>query len=176
MNCKSFFFGILVSSLCFLSSCADTHETVVPVESIMLDKEMLLIEENKDAQFIVTIEPSDATDRRIEWTSEDGSVATVSKEGAQSPAIPRLSAAPKALPGGRIPLPAAAAPVQSRAAAQPPAAKSSRPAARAGWHLVLFWQRWCWDLSHAPSAWDLYKRYGFRNSGGKSESKIVWIV
>ena len=89
---------------------------------------------------------------------------------AQSPAIPRLSAAPKALP------PAAAAPVQSRAAAQPPAAKSSRPAARAGWHLVLFWQRWCWDLSHAPSAWDLYKRYGFRNSGGKSESKIVWIV
>lgn len=81
MNCKSFFFGILVSSLCFLSSCADTHETVVPVESIMLDKEMLLIEENKDAQFIVTIEPSDATDRRIEWTSEDGSVATVSKEG-----------------------------------------------------------------------------------------------
>lgn len=81
MNCKSFFLGILVSSLCFLSSCADTHETVVPVESIMLDKEMLLIEENKDAQFIVTIEPSDATDRRIEWTSEDGSVATVSKEG-----------------------------------------------------------------------------------------------
>ena len=46
----------------------------------------------------------------------------------------------------------------------------------AGWHLVLFWQRWCWDLSHAPSAWDLYKRKGFRNSGGKSESKIVWIV
>ena len=65
---------------------------------------------------------------------------------AQSPAIPRLSVAPKALPGGRAPLPAAAAPVQSRAAAQPPAAKSSRPAARAGWHLVLFWQRWCWDL------------------------------
>ena len=57
-----------------------------------------------------------------------------------------------------------------------PQQKSSRPAARAGWHLVLFWQRWCWDLSHAPSAWDLYKRYGFRNSGGKSESKIVWIV
>ena len=33
---------------------------------------------------------------------------------AQSPAIPRLSAAPKALPGGRIPLPAAAAPVQKQ--------------------------------------------------------------
>lgn len=82
MNCKFFFWGILISSLCFLSSCADTNETiVVPVKSIMLDKEILLIEENKDAQFIVTIEPLDATDRRIEWTSEDGSVATVSKEG-----------------------------------------------------------------------------------------------
>ena len=52
---------------------------------------------------------------------------------AQTPAIPRLSAAPKALPGGRIPLPAAAAPVQkqSRGTASR-SKKSSRPAARAG--------------------------------------------
>lgn len=81
MNYRSYFFWILVSTLCFLSSCADNDETVVPVESISLDKEMLLIEEDKDAQFVVTIVPSDATDRRIEWTSEDESIATVSKEG-----------------------------------------------------------------------------------------------
>ena len=33
-----------------------------------------------------------------------------------------------------------------------------------------------WPRIEAIGAWDLYKRYGFRNSGGKSESKIVWIV
>ena len=74
---------------------------------------------------------------------------------AASPAIPSKPAAPKVPPGGRIPLPAAAAPVQNRAAARHPAAKSSRPAVRAGWRWALFWRRWCWDLSHALSAWDL---------------------
>ena len=94
---------------------------------------------------------------------------------AQSPAIPRLSAAPKALPGGRIPLPAAAAPVQSRAAAQPPAAKSSRRR-REQVALGIILAALVLGLIARAISMGLDKRHGFRNSGGKLESKNVWIV
>lgn len=59
---------------------ATCHLTVIPVmmESITLDKEYLEIQDGDRVKLTVTaLEPSDATDRSLTWTSSDENVATV---------------------------------------------------------------------------------------------------
>ena len=51
--------------------------TVVPVESIKLDKESLEMVEGDKATLTATVTPDNATDKAVTWTSSDEAIATV---------------------------------------------------------------------------------------------------
>ncbi|MFR7530658.1 MAG: Ig-like domain-containing protein, partial [Anaerostipes hadrus] len=53
------------------------HTTVIPVQSISLDKEEVKIEVGKTVDVSATIAPDNATNKNITWVIEDKSVATV---------------------------------------------------------------------------------------------------
>ena len=53
----------------------------IPVESIFLNLTSLTIEEGQTAQLIASINPSNASDRTLTWSSDNESVATVNQEG-----------------------------------------------------------------------------------------------
>ena len=54
---------------------------VIPVTSISLDKTALTLTEEETYQLTATIEPADATNQNVTWTSDDTAVATVSADG-----------------------------------------------------------------------------------------------
>jgi len=54
---------------------------VIPVTSISLDKTALTLTEEETYQLTATIEPADATNQNVTWTSDDTAVATVSSDG-----------------------------------------------------------------------------------------------
>ena len=57
---------------------ATCHITVtVPVTSISLDKTTMTIEEGTTASLTATVQPNDASDKSVEWSSSDESVAMV---------------------------------------------------------------------------------------------------
>jgi len=53
----------------------------VPVQSVSLDKQSLSLIEGNSATLIATINPSDATDNTLSWSSSNTSVATVDQQG-----------------------------------------------------------------------------------------------
>lgn len=53
----------------------------VPVSSISLNKTSLTLIEGEEETLVVTINPSNAADKTIKWTSSDTSVATVDADG-----------------------------------------------------------------------------------------------
>lgn len=54
---------------------------VIPVTSVSLDKSTLTLTEEETYQLTATIDPADATNQNVSWTSDDTAVATVSSEG-----------------------------------------------------------------------------------------------
>ena len=50
---------------------------VVPVTGVKLDKATATAEASKTVKLTATVEPADATDRTVTWTSSDTQVATV---------------------------------------------------------------------------------------------------
>lgn len=53
------------------------HTTVVPVQSISLNKEKVNVEVGKTVEVSAIIAPSNATNKNVKWVTEDASVATV---------------------------------------------------------------------------------------------------
>ena len=62
---------------CLVSVARNT----VPVESITLNKSSLMLMENASERLIATVLPEDATDKTVNWSSNNTSVATVDTEG-----------------------------------------------------------------------------------------------
>ena len=64
-----------------VTSKVTIKEPTVADTSITLDKAELRLEEGESGKLVATVEPSNATDKTVTWTSSDSSVATVDKEG-----------------------------------------------------------------------------------------------
>ena len=60
------------------------QETVVPVSSVTLSKTALTLVEGEGETLVVTLKPSNATDKSVVWESSYVKVATVSNEGKVS--------------------------------------------------------------------------------------------
>lgn len=56
-------------------------EVTVPVESVSLDRMTLTLEENQTTTLIATVNPSDATEKTVTWSSSDESFVTVDQNG-----------------------------------------------------------------------------------------------
>ena len=64
------------------ASCAITvSANKIPVEGVTLDKTELELVEGESAQLTATVSPEDATDKSVEWSSSDESIATVDETG-----------------------------------------------------------------------------------------------
>ena len=57
---------------------------VIPVESIILDKDALELIIGESATLIATVKPDDATDKSVYWSSSDESIASVGNSGIVS--------------------------------------------------------------------------------------------
>lgn len=63
----------------FSASCSVS--VVVPVTSISLDTNLLLLTKGAVAVLTATVSPDDATDKTVQWSSDNPSVATVDQNG-----------------------------------------------------------------------------------------------
>ena len=54
---------------------------VVPVTGVTLDKTTLALKVGESGKFTATVKPADATNKNVDWTASDESVATVDGEG-----------------------------------------------------------------------------------------------
>ena len=62
-------------------SATCTVEVTVPVESVSLDRMTLTLEENQTTTLIATVNPSDATEKTVTWSSSDESFVTEDQNG-----------------------------------------------------------------------------------------------
>ena len=58
-----------------------TVTVTVPVTGVTLNKEVLTLENGTSGSLTATVNPSDATDQKLSWSSSDVSVCTVSEDG-----------------------------------------------------------------------------------------------
>ena len=83
------------------AKCIVTVKTdVISVESVSLSEESLTLEEGKTATLTATVQPSDATDKTVSWSSSNSAVATVSSSGVVT-AVKEGSATITAAAGGK---------------------------------------------------------------------------
>ena len=73
---------------------------IIPVESVTLDHNTITIEEGLSMTLVATVNPSDATDKTVTWTSSDNTIATV--DNGKVTGIKEGSAAITALAGGKL--------------------------------------------------------------------------
>lgn len=79
---KKLLYAFLIAAVAAVhSGCKDDEETFVHVEKVSIDVRELHLNPGKTHQLSVTIEPADATNRRIAWYSSNTNVATVDKSG-----------------------------------------------------------------------------------------------
>ena len=76
-----------------------TQIPTIPVSSVELDREILELEAGKTHYLIATVNPADATEQTIQWTSSNTAVATVDEAGMVS-AVSAGSATVTAACGG----------------------------------------------------------------------------
>lgn len=57
------------------------YNKIISVESIDINQESILLKAGESISLIATVSPEDATDKTLEWTSSEESVATVDSEG-----------------------------------------------------------------------------------------------
>lgn len=65
----------------YTATCKITVEPKVHVESVSLDKSSLTLEVGKTFQFLGLVYPSNASEKRIKWSSDDATVASISSTG-----------------------------------------------------------------------------------------------
>ena len=81
-----FFLGITLTALIVTTSncsCSskNNNEQIIPIESIKLDKSNLTLEVGESEQLKAIINPKNAIDQKVTWSSSNESVATVNEEG-----------------------------------------------------------------------------------------------
>ena len=65
----------------FTATCAVTVEEHIAVTGVTIDQTTLTLEKGADAQLTATVEPADADNKNVTWTSSDTAVATVDNTG-----------------------------------------------------------------------------------------------
>ena len=88
-----------MTSLSVLFSCKPQEDSTIPVESISVNPTSLTLEEGETANISATVNPSNATDKTVTWSSSSTAVATV-KEGVVT-AVKEGSATITAKAGGK---------------------------------------------------------------------------
>lgn len=75
----------IINILCFATSfvsCGETLEKLeVPVASITISRESIELVEGESIVLAATVSPSDATDKKVSWSSSKSSVASVDQKG-----------------------------------------------------------------------------------------------
>ena len=77
MNTKYFFFKLIIVTICgvFFSACRE------PVANVILNKQELFLVVGETKILIATIQPINATNDKVTWTSSNNEVATVAADG-----------------------------------------------------------------------------------------------
>jgi hypothetical protein len=76
-NVKNLFVALVAVSLL---GCSDSDKDV-NVQSISLNKTSVTLDPGQSEQLIATVEPGDATNKRVLWTSQNEAIATVVSDG-----------------------------------------------------------------------------------------------
>jgi len=64
------------------ASCQITvNEKIIPVKSVSIDKATVTLEEDETITLIATVLPENASDKTVNWTSDDSSIASVDANG-----------------------------------------------------------------------------------------------
>lgn len=80
-KCRLLFLGLLIATALVVSSCGDDD---VSVTGISLNKTALFLEKGSSETLVATVQPKDATNQAVVWTSSNPNVATVSEKGLVS--------------------------------------------------------------------------------------------
>jgi hypothetical protein len=83
-NVKNLFVTLVAVSLL---GCSDSDKDV-NVKSISLNKTQLALNPGQSERLIATVEPGDATNKRVLWTSQNEAIATVASDGTVEAKIP----------------------------------------------------------------------------------------
>lgn len=60
---------------------SDTTPTTVAVTGVTLDQATVSVEVGKTAKLVATVAPTDATNKAVDYTSSDDTIATVTADG-----------------------------------------------------------------------------------------------
>ncbi len=77
--------GILSTGMMSVS-CENGTDTGIPVAGVALDVNSAIISPLETLELTAVVEPQNADDKTLEWTSDDLSVATVDEDGVVTPA------------------------------------------------------------------------------------------
>jgi len=69
------------ATACALSACGGGKSADVAVTGLTLSTSTINVEEEKTAQITATVYPTDATNKSVEWSTNNASIATVSSSG-----------------------------------------------------------------------------------------------
>lgn len=78
---KRFFSMMLLCAVVMLASCSKDEDETVAVAGISLDKASLSLVVGETGTLVATINPDNATNKNVQWSSSDKNVATVSADG-----------------------------------------------------------------------------------------------
>lgn len=78
---KSFCVLVVFAIVAFMAGCGSDDDGDIAVTAINLDKTELSLDPGATQQLTATIVPSDATNKRIVWSSENEAIATVTDKG-----------------------------------------------------------------------------------------------
>lgn len=74
--------GVMTASLCALAACqGNPQEQSIGVTGVTISGSDLELNVEQTSQLTATVEPENATNKNVEWESDDTSVATVSESG-----------------------------------------------------------------------------------------------
>lgn len=77
----------LLSGVVFFSGCSDDDKDI-EVQKITLNETAVTLDPAETVKLVATVEPADATNKRIVWSSDNESIATVDSEGTVTAVAP----------------------------------------------------------------------------------------